>query len=94
MACSDYARTQKALANCQFCYGEDDSLPKAAVIAMGTRAYLSCTQNEELVDGHCYIVPIQHHLSMLEGDDDMWDEVKVHSKPLSTSLIFITTHSP
>lgn len=44
---------------------------------MGTRAYLSCTSTEELVEGHCYIVPIQHHLSMLEADDDVWDEVKV-----------------
>jgi hypothetical protein len=46
---------------------------------MGTRVYLSCTTNEELVDGHCLIVPIQHHLSMLEGDDDVWDETRVRS---------------
>ena len=44
---------------------------------MGTRVYLSCTLNEELVNGHCLIVPIQHHLTMLEGDDDVWDEVRV-----------------
>ncbi len=44
---------------------------------MGTRVYLSCTLNEELVDGHCIIVPIQHHLNMLEGDDDVWDETRV-----------------
>ena len=59
------------------CYGEDDSPPKAAVIAMGTRAYLACTLFDELVEGHCYIVPIQHHMSMLEADDDVWEEVKV-----------------
>lgn len=46
-------------------------------MAMGTRAYLSCTTDEELVKGHCLIVPIQHHLTMLDGDDDMWDEVRV-----------------
>ena len=73
----DYKRTQKALASCNFCFGEDDSPPKAPVIAMGTRVYLSCTTNEELVEGHCLIVPIQHHLAMLEGDDDVWDEVRV-----------------
>lgn len=65
------------MASCNFCFGEDDSPPKAPVVAMGTRAYLACTTNEELVDGHCLIVPIQHHLTMLEGDDDVWDEVKV-----------------
>ena len=65
------------MASCAFCFGEDDSPPKASVIAMGTRVYLSSTTNEELVDGHCLIVPIQHHLTMLEGDDDVWEEVKV-----------------
>ncbi len=80
----DYKRTQKALSSCQFCYGEDDSLPKAPVIAMGTRAYLSCTLTEELVPGHCLIVPIQHHLAMLEGDDDLWDEVRVSNEQFLT----------
>ena len=65
------------LATCPFCYGEDDSLPKAPIVAMGTLCYLSCSTVQELVTGHCYIVPIQHHLSMLEGDDDLWDEVRV-----------------
>lgn len=73
----DYKRTQQVLATCPFCYGEDDSLPKAPIVAMGTRAYLSCTTYEELVKGHCLIAPIQHHLSMLEADDDTWDEVRV-----------------
>ncbi|THU88150.1 hypothetical protein K435DRAFT_680387 [Dendrothele bispora CBS 962.96] len=81
-AIHDYKRTQKALASCHFCYGEDDSPPRAPVIAMGTRVYLSCTLNEELVPGHCFIVPIQHHLTMLEGDDDVWDEVRNFMKCL------------
>jgi hypothetical protein len=65
------------MASCHFCFGEDDSPPNAPVIAMGTRVYLSCTVKDELVKGHCLIVPIQHHLNMLEGDDDVWDEVRV-----------------
>src|SRR6266436_7093066 len=47
------------------------------MVALGTRVYLSCTLHESLVEGHCLIVPIQHHLTMLEGDDDVWDEVRV-----------------
>ncbi|TFK91929.1 hypothetical protein K466DRAFT_659656 [Polyporus arcularius HHB13444] len=81
-AINDYKKTMKVLASCQFCYGEDDSLPKAPIIAMGTRVYLSCTLNEELTEGHCLIVPIAHHLSTLEGDDDMWDEVRNFMKCL------------
>ncbi|KAI1789572.1 CwfJ C-terminus 1-domain-containing protein-like protein [Ganoderma leucocontextum] len=81
-AINDYKKTMKVLASCPFCYGEDDSLPKAPMVAMGTRVYLTCTLNEELVDGHCLIVPISHHLSTLEGDDDMWDEVRNFMKCL------------
>lgn len=73
----DFAKSQKAMSSCQFCYGQNDEPPKAAVLAMGTRAYLSCTLTEELTEGHCYIVPIQHHFCMLEADDDVWDEVRV-----------------
>ncbi|KAL5520023.1 hypothetical protein ACEPAG_1683 [Sanghuangporus baumii] len=81
-AIQDYKKTQKVLATCPFCYGEDDSLPKAPVIAMATRCYLSCTLTEELVQGHCLIVPIQHHLATLEGDDDLWDEIRNFMKCL------------
>ncbi|KIY45639.1 hypothetical protein FISHEDRAFT_48891 [Fistulina hepatica ATCC 64428] len=75
-AINDYRKTQKVLASCPFCFSEDDALPHAPIVAMGTRAYLSCTTHEELVKGHCLIVPIQHHLTMLEADDDVWDEVR------------------
>ena len=47
------------------------------MVALGARVYLSCTLHEELVPGHCLIVPIQHHLTLLEGDDDVWDEIRV-----------------
>ena len=38
---------------------------------------MCCTQMEELVPGHCLIVPLQHHLSTLEMENDDWDEVRV-----------------
>jgi hypothetical protein len=76
-ALSDFAKSQNVVAACRYCFGENDEPPKAAVIAMGTRLYLSCTLSEEFVDGHCHIAPIQHHLCMLEADDDVWDEVRV-----------------
>ncbi|KAJ7164629.1 CwfJ C-terminus 1-domain-containing protein-like protein [Mycena crocata] len=81
-AVHDYKRTQKAMAECHFCFAEDDSPPKCPVVAMGTRVYLSCTVNEELLNGHCLIVPMQHHLNMLEADDEVWDEVRNFMKCL------------
>ncbi|KAF8505305.1 CwfJ C-terminus 1-domain-containing protein-like protein [Gautieria morchelliformis] len=81
-AINDYARTKRVLDTCYHCYGEDDSPPKAPIIAMATRCYLACPAHEELADGHCHIVPIQHHLSTLEGDDDLWDEIRNFMKCL------------
>ncbi|KAG9098068.1 hypothetical protein FRC06_006846 [Ceratobasidium sp. 370] len=84
-AINDYARTQKVLASCIHCPGnatDEMAPPRAAVIAMGTRVYLACTPNEELVPGHCHIVPLQHMLSSLEADDDVWEEIKNFMKCL------------
>ncbi|EIW68951.1 hypothetical protein TREMEDRAFT_68880 [Tremella mesenterica DSM 1558] len=80
-AINDYARTKKALDECPFCYQEDRQ-PLTAVVALGTRTYLCCTMTEELVEGHCLIVPLQHHLSSLEMDDDEWEEVRNFMKCL------------
>ncbi|KAH8925726.1 hypothetical protein BT69DRAFT_1216194 [Atractiella rhizophila] len=82
-AVQDFARTKKALENCSFCYGDDGvTLPKAGMVALGTRAYLAVTEFEELTEGHCIIVPLQHHLNMLEADDETWEEVKNFMKTL------------
>lgn len=37
---------------------------------------------EILTLGHCLIVPMQHHLSSLEADDDTWEEIKNFMKCL------------
>lgn len=47
------------------------------MVALGTRAYLGLLDNEELIKGHCRIVPIQHHFSSLDADEETWDEIKV-----------------
>lgn len=80
---TDYARTKKALDTCPLCY-QDDRPPQTAIVALGTRTYMCCTQYEELVPGHCLIVPLQHHLSMLEMEDDDWDEVRVSYSLIKT----------
>ncbi|KAH7920739.1 hypothetical protein BV22DRAFT_1132835 [Leucogyrophana mollusca] len=51
---------------------EDDFPPKAPVVAIGQ---LACALGEELVGGHCSIVPIRYHLTMFEAGDDEWDGV-------------------
>ncbi len=77
-AIQDFARTKKALDTCRFCWQDEGaSAPRATAVASGTRVYLALPEREQLVEEHCLIVPIQHHLSTLELDDDCWDEIKV-----------------
>jgi hypothetical protein len=52
---------------------------------MGTRCYLAVTTNEELVNGHVCFIPNQHHSTTLEGDDDLWEEIKVRLMNLALS---------
>ncbi|CAO1638457.1 unnamed protein product [Sympodiomycopsis kandeliae] len=82
-AINDFAKTKKALESCRFCFqNEGESPPLARVVASGTRAYLCVPETEPLVPGHCLIVPIQHHLSTLEAEDDTWEEIKNFMKCL------------
>ncbi|GAA6060871.1 hypothetical protein JCM10212_006251 [Sporobolomyces blumeae] len=82
-AINDYARTKKALDSCTLCPSDDGSAPRAPVVALGTRTYLGLMETEELVPGHCRIVPLSHCLSCLEIDEEEgWDEIKNFMKTL------------
>ncbi|GAA5943623.1 CWF19 family protein [Sporobolomyces koalae] len=82
-AINDYARTKKALDSCTLCPPDDGSPPPAPTVALGTRAYLSLMETEELVPGHCRIVPLTHCLSCLEVDEEEgWEEIKNFMKTL------------
>lgn len=75
--------TNSPFHSCTTCFGDEGEPPKAAIVALGTRAYLGLLENEELVKGHCRIVPIQHHFSSLDADEETWDEIKVSSPTAS-----------
>lgn len=84
-AVNDFARTKRALETCPYCYQDTETTtipPQVPMVALGTRTYLALTRNEPLVEGHCLIIPLQHHLSSLEGDDDTWEEIRVR-RPIS-----------
>lgn len=72
------------LDTCTYC-SQDDRPALAPIVAMGTRSYLALPEHQELVEGHAIIVPVTHHLSSLEADDDTWDEIRVGSQIRSVS---------
>ncbi|TIB73940.1 hypothetical protein E3Q22_04269 [Wallemia mellicola] len=83
-AIGDFKRTKRVLDSCRFCFGDDGDLPPrcGTIISSGTRVYLALPETEQLVNGHCIIVPIQHCLSTLEADDDVWEEIRNYMKCL------------
>lgn len=86
-AINDFARTQKALDRCRFCWQDEGSKPpRVVVVSSGYRAYLAVPDTEGVVEGemgeNLLIVPMQHHLSLLEADEETWDEIKNFQKCL------------
>ncbi|ORY04588.1 hypothetical protein K493DRAFT_311293 [Basidiobolus meristosporus CBS 931.73] len=80
-AIHDYKKSQSALDKCDYCYRES-SPPNVPVVSLGVKTYLALPNHEELVPGHCLIVPTQHSLSTLECEDDVWDEIRNFMKCL------------
>ncbi|WFD35416.1 Pre-mRNA-splicing factor cwf19 [Malassezia cuniculi] len=82
-AVDDFAKTKHALDTCPFCWQDDGATPpRTAIISSGTAAYLAYPHTEPLTAGHVWIVPIQHHTSSLDVDEDGWTEIRNFMKCL------------
>jgi len=83
-AIGDFQKMNRILDNCQLCHQEDKNQPPIApIISLGTRVYLTLPTEPELSEGGAVIVPIQHRLTLLECDDDEWEEVRNFMKCLT-----------
>ncbi|PWZ02254.1 hypothetical protein BCV70DRAFT_60309 [Testicularia cyperi] len=97
-AINDFRRTQRALDSCRYCWRDASSSstsasnaalanggsqgPRATVISSGYRAYMCVPELEPILPGHVQIVPMDHHLTALEVDEDTWEEMKNFGKCL------------
>lgn len=83
-AIGDFQKMQKILDSCPLCHHEDTNTPPAApIVSLATRVYMTLTTEPELAPGGAVIVPIQHHLNLLECDDDEWEEMRNFMKSLT-----------
>jgi hypothetical protein len=83
-AISEYQKTNRILDSCPLCHHEDKNQgPAAPIISLATRVYLTLPTEPELSDGGAVIVPIQHHVNLLECDDDEWEEIRNFMKCLT-----------
>jgi Protein similar to CwfJ C-terminus 2/Protein similar to CwfJ C-terminus 1 len=83
MAIGDFQKMTRVLESCPLCYHEDkDQPPLAPVVSLGTRVYLTLPTEPDISEGGACIVPLQHHLNLLECDDDEWEEIRNFMKCL------------
>jgi diadenosine tetraphosphate (Ap4A) HIT family hydrolase len=78
---NDYKRYQEALDKCFYCYNQEKT-PSVPVVSLGNKVYLALPNVVEMVPGHCLIVPMNHVLTTLECEDDIWDEIRNFMKCL------------
>ena len=84
MAVGEYQRMQRALESCPLCHHEDRGRPPLApLVALATRVFLTLATEPEVSEGGAVIVPITHHVNLLECDDDEWEEIRNFMKSLT-----------
>ncbi|XP_050371981.1 uncharacterized protein LOC126789941 isoform X2 [Argentina anserina] len=66
---------------CLFCF-ENPKRPAHLVVAIGDYSYLMLPQQKPVVDGHCYILPMQHVPASRTLDDHVWEEIRNFKKCL------------
>lgn len=75
-------RFEQSVDKCHLCF-ESLGLKKHLVMAVGIRCYLCLPEHKSLSSGHCIIVPMQHVVSSVEVDDDVWSEIQIFRKGLT-----------
>ncbi|KAF1356912.1 CwfJ C-terminus 1-domain-containing protein-like protein [Delphinella strobiligena] len=83
-AIGEFQKMQKILDSCPLCHHEDTNTPPAApIVSLATRVYMALPTEPEVATGGAVIVPTQHHLNLLECDDDEWEEIRNFMKSLT-----------
>ncbi|XP_040113842.1 CWF19-like protein 2 isoform X2 [Oryx dammah] len=66
---------------CLYCF-DSSQFPKHLIVAIGVKVYLCLPNVRSLTEGHCLIVPLQHHRAATLLDEDIWEEVQMFRKSL------------
>lgn len=81
-AIQSYNAFEQIMENCPRCLEHSKKIAKHLIVSVSNFCFLSLPFNEPFVEGHCYIVPIQHVASSLECDEDTMTEVSNFKKCL------------
>uniref|UniRef100_A0A671PQT6 CWF19-like protein 2 n=1 Tax=Sinocyclocheilus anshuiensis TaxID=1608454 RepID=A0A671PQT6_9TELE len=97
-AVQETRRLAGQMEKCRHCF-DSPELPKHLIVAVGNKVYLCLPNSVSLTEGHCLIVPIQHHTAATGLDEDIWSEIQMFRRALvrmfesqELDCVFLETH--
>uniref|UniRef100_A0A673G711 CWF19-like protein 2 n=1 Tax=Sinocyclocheilus rhinocerous TaxID=307959 RepID=A0A673G711_9TELE len=97
-AVQETRRLAGQMEKCRHCF-DSPELPKHLIAAVGNKVYLCLPNSVSLTEGHCLIVPIQHHTAATGLDEDIWSEIQMFRRALvrmfesqKLDCVFLETH--
>ncbi|XP_057206615.1 CWF19-like protein 2 isoform X2 [Triplophysa rosa] len=97
-AVQETRRLAGRMEKCPHCF-DSPELPKHLIVAVGTKVYLCLPNGVSLTEGHCLIVPVQHHTAATGLDEDVWNEIQTFRLALvqmfeaqDLDCVFFETH--
>ncbi|KAM6172605.1 CWF19-like protein 2 [Erethizon dorsatum] len=80
-AIAEHQRLAAQMEKCLYCF-DSSQFPKHLIVAIGDKVYLCLPNFQSLSEGHCLIVPLQHHRAATLLDEDIWEEIQMFRKSL------------
>ncbi|XP_064433584.1 CWF19-like protein 2 isoform X2 [Mirounga angustirostris] len=97
-AIAEHQSLAAQMERCLYCL-DSSQFPKHLIVAIGVKVYLCLPNFRSLTEGHCLIVPSQHHRAATLLDEDVWEEIQMFRKSLvkmfedkGLDCIFLETH--
>ncbi|XP_057604598.1 CWF19-like protein 2 [Hippopotamus amphibius kiboko] len=80
-AIAEHRSLAAQMEKCLYCF-DSSQFPKHLIVAIGVKVYLCLPNLRSLTEGHCLIVPLQHHRAATLLDEDIWEEIQMFRKSL------------
>ncbi|KAM6157492.1 CWF19-like protein 2 [Rhynchocyon petersi] len=80
-AIAEHQSLAAQMERCLYCF-DSSQFPKHLIVAIGVKVYLCLPNSRSLTEGHCLIVPLQHHKAATLLDEDIWEEIQMFRKSL------------
>ncbi|XP_011366436.1 CWF19-like protein 2 isoform X2 [Pteropus vampyrus] len=80
-AIAEHRSLAAQMEKCLYCFNSSQ-FPKHLIVAIGVKVYLCLPNFQSLTEGHCLIVPLQHHRAATLLDEDIWEEIQMFRKSL------------